>query len=216
MALTAQQVTTITATISPARMGTYISAQGFSINATALDIYIWNARVSGAFFSALQVCEVVIRNAISHALELKYGCNWPWDPNFERTLAKWYKEELKQARKGIPVGSTGKVIAELPFGFWCKMFTAGQDQHIWNAHLTTVFPFIPRPITISIARKMLYDDMEALRIFRNRIAHHEPIIGYPLAQLYGRIQRLIMLRCEETQQWLSQWEIVSATLAAPP
>jgi hypothetical protein len=216
MALTAQQTTMIMATMSPARMGTYISAKGFSINATALDIYVWNAKVSGAFFSALQVCEVVIRNSVSHALELKYGCNWPWEPNFERTLSKWYKDELIQARRGIPIGSTGKVIAELTFGFWCKMFTAGQDQHIWNAYLHTVFPFIPLPLTVPSARKMLYENMEALRLFRNRIAHHEPIIGYPLAQLQRRIERLIMLRCQETSGWLDQWEMMSALLAAPP
>ncbi|SFL48259.1 hypothetical protein [Rugamonas rubra] len=216
MALSSHQITVITSTLSPARMGTYFSATGFGAEATALDIYAWNALVSGAFFSALHVCEIVIRNAISHALELKYGSSWPWDAGFERTLSKWYKGELQLARKGIPIGSTGKVIAELKFGFWCKLFTAGQDQHIWNAHLNTVFPFLPFPLKVSTARKMLYDDMEALRGFRNRIAHHEPIFAYPLAQHQARIQRLIKLRCEQTEQWLSQWEIVTFALAARP
>jgi hypothetical protein len=113
-------------------------------------------------------------------------------------------------------GSTGEVIAELTFGFWGKMFTSGQDQHIWNAHLNTVFPFLPLPLTISAARKMLYEDMEALRGFRNCIPHHEPIIAYPLLQLHVRIRRLIMLRCHATEQWLSQWETVSAARAARP
>jgi hypothetical protein len=93
--------------------------------------------VSGAFFSTLHICEVVVRNAISHALELKYGANWPWDTGFERSLNKWAKSELHFAKHGIPIGSTGKVIAELKFAFWCRLFTAGQDQHIWNAHLHT-------------------------------------------------------------------------------
>lgn len=216
MALSPQQITAITTTISPARMGTYLSATGFGAGATALDIYVWNALVSGAFFSTLHVCEIVVRNAISHALELKYGSNWPWDARFERTLSKWYKGELQSARKGIPVGSTGKVIAELKFGFWCKLFTAGQDQHIWNAYLHTVFPYIPFPLTVPTARKMLYDDMEALRGFRNRIAHHEPIFAYPLTQHQTRIQRLIKFRCGETEDWLSHWEIVSLALAGRP
>jgi hypothetical protein len=63
---------------------------------------------------------------------------------------------------------------------------------------------------------MLYDDMEALRGFRNRIAHHEPIIAYPLAQLQDRIQRLVKVRCDKTADWLSHWEIVSLALAARP
>lgn len=216
MALSQNQINAITAAMSPARMGTYINASGFRTGATALDIYVWNALVSGAFFSALHICEVVVRNAIAHALELKYGNNWPWEAGFERSLPNGSKEALRSARQGIPIGSTGKVIAELKFAFWCRLFTTGQDQHIWNPHLRTVFPSLPFPLTVAAGRKMLYDDMEVLRGFRNRIAHHEPIIAYPLAQHHARIRRLIKLRCGETENWLSQWEAVSMALAARP
>lgn len=216
MALSQQKIAAITSTISPARMGTYLNAKGFGAGATALDIYVWNALISSAFFTSLHICEVVIRNAISHALELKYGSTWPWAPGFERSLSKWAKGELHSAKSGIPHGSTGKVVAELKFAFWCRLFTAGQDQHIWNAHLRTAFPCLPFPLTVAAGRKMLYDDMEALRGFRNRIAHHEPIFALPLAQHHARIQRLISLRCGHTQAWLAQWEIVSAVMAARP
>lgn len=216
MTLTPQQIAAVTSSLSPARLGTYLNATGFGPSATALEIYIWNALVSGALFSSLHICEVVVRNAISNALELKYGPNWPWDHWFEKTLhAKW-KTELQRAKRSIPVGSTGKVIADLKFAFWCNLFTAGQDQHIWNAHLRTVFPYAPFPMTVVAMRKQLYDDMEALRIFRNRIAHHEPIFAYPLMAYHKRIIRLIKLRCADTGLWLAQWEIVSAALAVRP
>jgi hypothetical protein len=216
MALSQQKIAAITNSLSPVRLGTYLNATGFGHKATVLDIYVWNALVSGALFSSLHICEVVMRNAISHALELKYGANWPWDSGFERTLPKWSKADLQKARNGITVGSTGKVIAELKFAFWCKLFTAGQDQHIWNVHLHMVFPFVPLPLTVAAARKKLYDDMESLRIFRNRIAHHEPIFSYPLNDCQTRIARLIKLRCGDTEQWLTQWETVSAALAMRP
>jgi hypothetical protein len=216
MAFSQNQIDAVTATISPARMGTYLHATGFGADATALDIYVWNALVSGAFFSALHICEVVVRNAIAQALELKYGNHWPWEAGFERSLPKWSKDELHSARHGMPAGSTGKVIAELKFAFWCRLFTAGQDQHIWNAYLHTVFPFLPFPLTVAAGRKMLYDDMETLRVFRNRIAHHEPVIAYPLAEHHTRIHRLIRFRCGETADWLSQWEVVRLALAAKP
>jgi len=216
MALTSQQTSAISATLSPARLGTYLNAAGATSGPTALDIYVWNALISGAFFSTLHVCEIVIRKAISHALELKYGANWPWDPGFERTLSEWFRRELQSARKSSPPGSTGKVIAEMTFGFWCHLFTARHDQHIWNAHLNTVFPFLPLPLNVPAARKMLFDDMEALRGLRNRIAHHEPIFAYPLASHQMRIERLIKLRCRQTAHWVSGWEIVTATLAARP
>nr|GEU28325.1 hypothetical protein [Tanacetum cinerariifolium] len=200
MALSQQQLTAVAASLSSARLGTYINASGFGANATPLDIYVWNALISGAFFTSLHICEVVMRNAISHALELKYGVNWPWSQGLERTLSKWSKEELQSARQGIPAGSTGKVIAELKFAFWCRLLTSGQDQHLWNANIRIVFPNLPFPMTVAAGRTMLYNDMEALRVFRNRIAHHEPIIGYPLVQYQARIQRLLKLRCAVIDQ----------------
>lgn len=216
MLLTQPQTLAITSALSPSRMGTYLHATGFGATATALDIYVWNALVSGAFFSTLHLCEVVIRNAIADALERKYGAGWPWVSNFERTLTKWTAAELRAARHGIPAGSTGKVIAELKFAFWCQLFTARHDQHLWNAHLHTVFPHLPSPLTVAAGRKMLYDDMEVLRGFRNRIAHHEPIFTYPLAGHQARIRRLIRLRCGQTEDWLAQWEAVTAAMAARP
>lgn len=216
MTVSQDQIDAITVAISPARMGTYLNAIGFGTHATAVDIYVWNALVSGAFVSALHIAEVVVRNAIAHALELKYGGNWPWDAGFERSLAKWSKVELQSAKRGAPFGSTGKVIAELKFAFWCGLFTKAQDQHLWNAHLHTVFPFLPYPLTVAAARKILYDDMETLRRFRNRIAHHEPIFAFPLARLQSRIHRLVAVRCERTANWLSEWEVVSQMLAARP
>lgn len=216
MALTPLQTSAITSTISPVRLGTYLAATGFSPEATALDIYVWNALLSGAFFSSLHICEVAIRNGIACALELKYGANWPWHPGFEQTLPADRKRDLQQARQRIPVGSTGKVIAELKFYFWCTMFTVRHDPHVWDKHLRTAFPFIPYPLTIKAARTQLYEDMESLRAFRNRVAHHEPIFTYPLAELHGRISRLVKMRCGETAEWLAQWEVVTVALAAKP
>lgn len=216
MALSPTQTAAVANTISPVRLGTYLAATGFSPGATALDIYVWNALVSGAFFSSLHICEVVMRNGVAHALELKYGHDWPWNSGFERTLTAARKADLQQARQGIPVGSTGKVIAELKFVFWCKMFTVRHDPHVWNVHLRTAFPFLPFPLTVAAARTMLYDEMEALRGFRNRIAHHEPIFAYPLDEHHMRIARLIKSRCGETAEWLAQWEVVTAALAAKP
>lgn len=214
--LTPQQHAAIVTTLSPVRMGTYINATGFSPQATALDVYVWNALVSGAFFSLLHICEVVVRNAISDAIERKFGPQWPWDTGFERTLNKKWKLELKNARQGIPVGATGKVIAELKFAFWCSMLTASHDQHIWNAFMHMAFPNLPYALSVPGARKLLHDDMETLRHFRNRIAHHEPIFAHKLAEQKARITRLINLRCRDTHGWLTQWEITNATLAARP
>lgn len=157
-----------------------------------------------------------MRNGIAHALELKYGPDWPWNVGFERTLTATRKADLQLARQGILVGSTGKVIAELKFVFWCKMLTVRHDPHVWNVNLRMAFPFLPFPLTVAAARTILYQEMEALRVFRNRIAHHEPIFAYPLDDHHKRIVRLIKNRSGETAEWLTQWEVVSTALAAKP
>lgn len=216
MQLTQQQISAITNAISPVRLGTYANATGFSAGVTPLQIYIWNAQVSGAFIPSLQICEVAIRNGIANAILRQFGAQWPWDPGFERTLPTNRKVNLQEARANIPFGATGKVIAELKFIFWCSMFTQRYDVHLWNRHLRTEFPGLPPQLTVANARAMLHQDMEKLRLLRNRIAHHEPIFHHPLADHQQRIARLIGYRCDETQRWHAQWQTLTMVLAAKP
>jgi hypothetical protein len=88
-----------------------------------LELYAWNAAISGAFMLPQQICEVAVRNAVSEALEKVYGPKWPWTPGLERSLPdpKYgfsLRKELFTARKNIPMGNTNKMIPELKFAFW--------------------------------------------------------------------------------------------------
>ena len=78
----------VRAALSAARMGTFEVAAGVQSDddPAALLLYAWNAEVSGAFLAPLHVCEVVVRNAVSDALEALYGPRWPWSATFERSL----------------------------------------------------------------------------------------------------------------------------------
>ncbi len=66
--------------LSSARMSTYETASCDS--SLALELYAWNAQVSGALLTPLHICEVVIRNAVSDVLESLYGEKWPWSAGF--------------------------------------------------------------------------------------------------------------------------------------
>ncbi|MFX7776723.1 hypothetical protein ABTJ98_22060, partial [Acinetobacter baumannii] len=70
--------------------------------------------------------------------------------------------------------TTGKVIAELRFVFWQKLFTGRHDVRLWLPHIAAAFPLAPAGNAASL-RGRIYDDLEALRRLRNRLAHHEPI-----------------------------------------
>lgn len=205
----------VTNNLSTTRLGTYISAATTAAIAP-LDLYTWNALVSSAFFSSIHICEVTIRNGISDALARKYGAEWPWNPTFEYSLGSGMQKELKGGRFRISTGSTGKVIANLKFVFWCEMFTSRHDHRLWNPYLHLEFPHLSSTLSVTEGRKQIYTEMEILRKFRNRIAHHEPIFAYPLEDHHKRIQDLIELRCLSTSKWLSEWETVSGLLATKP
>jgi hypothetical protein len=112
----------IRAALSPARMATFEAAVTMASDddPAALELYTWNAAISGALFPPLHICEVVIRNAVSDALEIIYGSCWPWSTVFERSLpnpSKGYspRADLINARRHT--SETEEVIPELNFVF---------------------------------------------------------------------------------------------------
>lgn len=220
--LTQPQTAAITNALSPLRLGTYAAAAGFSASADTLEKYMWNALLSGAFFSSLHICEVAVRNGVAAVIERQYGNNWPWSVGFETSLPNppqpYFspRRELKRARNSVAAGATGKVIAELKFAFWCEMFTSRHDGRLWKPFIFLEFPHLPMPLLPEQHRKRIYDDLTILRKFRNRVAHHEPIIADALVPNHKRIKDLVAWRCASAELWLQQWETVTATLAAKP
>jgi hypothetical protein len=220
--LTPQQMIGITTALSPTRLGTYVVAPGFSATADAFEKYQWNALVSGAFFSSIHICEVAVRNGVASVLEVLYGPAWPWNVTYENSLptpgGKNFnpRSELKRARAKMAVGATGKVIAELKFAFWCHMFTSRYQGRLWQPHIHNAFPHIPNGLTSDQARKTIWTDLDNLRVFRNRIAHHEPILAAPLAMHHQQLTQLIDWRSSDLSNWLSTWELITQTAAAKP
>jgi len=207
--------------LSAARMETFETAAGVQSDddPAALLLYAWNAKVSGAFLSPLHVCEVVIRNAIADALETVYGPRWPWSTTFERSLPdprQGYnpRQDLQNARRAG--STTGKVIPELKFVFWQKMFTGRYDTRIWNPHLRRVMPNLDPTKPVTALRQAIYSDLERIRLLRNRIAHHEPIFARALANDYQTILTLVMYRCTVTATWLDSHQNTTETIAAKP
>lgn len=213
----------VRAALSAARMSTFEAAakvQSSNDPATlALLLYAWNAEVSGAFLAPLHVCEVVIRNAVSDALEALYGPRWPWSATFERSLPdplQGYspRRDLQSARRTAQ--TTGKVIPELKFAFWQKMFTTRHDIRIWDQHLLRVLPNLDPAKPVATLRQAIYGDLERVRLLRNRIAHHEPIFSRTLAEDYQTVLMLITYRCAVTAAWMDNNQSATTLIAAKP
>lgn len=215
------QIDAVRAALSPARMATYEVAANVQDDEdiSALVLYVWNTEVSGSLLAPLHICEVVIRNAVSEALERLYGPRWPWSATFERSLPSpniGYspRRDLQTARRSSQ--TTGKVIPELKFVFWQKMFTGRHDSRIWDTHLNTIFPHATGFTSVARLRSQIYNDLEQIRLLRNRIAHHEPIFQRNLADDYSKIVRLIEYRCVLTSAWLGSNQRAINVIANKP
>lgn len=73
---------------------------------------------------------------------------------------------MRDAGPGAP---PGKVIAELPFGFWRYLSTTAHHHPLWVPYLHAAFG----PGT---ARQSVDRPVGRLHLLRNRIAHHEPLL----------------------------------------
>lgn len=80
MLASAADIRAIEGVISPQRLSTYATAQGMQNSRRVLDLFAWNAQISGAFMLPQQICEVAVQNAASEVLEAVYGPQWPWAP----------------------------------------------------------------------------------------------------------------------------------------
>src|SRR5512135_2887187 len=91
----------------------------------ALRLYEWNAQVGAAFLEVLGHLEIVLRNVMDRELRAWHQSHhlpgqWYEDPR--NVLDRYRHEDVYAAverlrREGKPE-TPGRVIAELPFGFW--------------------------------------------------------------------------------------------------
>jgi hypothetical protein len=110
----------------------------------------------------------------------------------------------------------GKVVAELKFVFWQKMFTTRHDKVIWIPQLRQAFPHAPQHTTVSALRSTIYNDVEVIRDVRNRIAHHEPIFSRDIGKEYETMHKLVSWRDPTTADWMQSIQHVSQILLRKP
>lgn len=206
--------------ISGPRFATYLRACA-NDHAAALELYHWNLEISAAFLVPLQICEVAVRNGVVEAIELVHGPNWPWSNGFIRSLPvprdpKYYNPATNLRTVAASRPTVGKVVAELNFAFWEKIFTRGQDARLWTPHFRHVFPGADPALSIAAARAQAHTALFGIRMLRNRIAHHEPIFTRNLAADHAVLTRLIEWRRPAVALWTGKIERVSALLAAKP
>ena len=168
--------------LSVPRLSTYTAACGGDIKA-AIELYQWNLEVSSALFTAVHYFEVALRNTIDVRLAKDFGGSQSWFDAPATPLSSGAKAKVRQARgRVVEAGhqvTHGRVVAELSLGFWWTLFADSYNRTLWGPSLRQAFPHA--------RRDRLHSEIDKVRLLRNRIAHHEPLIGHDLHAEYTRI-----------------------------
>lgn len=156
--------------ISSERLAAYVQyARGDKW--VAIRLYERNTEISEALYGVIQGLEVTLRNAIHNILAKKLGCT-DWYNAFP--LQDSEQETISEAKANIAkrpaVETPGRIVAELRFGFWVRLFSHPYDKSLWVPYLRTIFP-----LKLENQRTYIHGRLVELKTLRNRIAHHERI-----------------------------------------
>lgn len=166
----------------------------------AIRIYERNTLVSEAFYTPIQGLEIALRNAVHNVLAEEINERW-FDPRFKVLVGKEEKmigdakNKLKERGKTV---EPGRVVAELSFGFWTALTEKRYVDSLWIPYLHKAFP------NHKISHKECREKLRQIRILRNRIAHHEPILEWDYCKNYQNIIEIIGWIDEVSALWVQK------------
>lgn len=202
-------------TLSPDRLGTYLTAAGFD-GERALRLYVWNAKIGESFHFAIQGVEVGLRNCINTALCVRFGGDWWKDGTFLGKLDHERKKDLATATQRINNRNaplcTAQIVANLSFGFWVGMLQPRYNPEIWSHELRNSFPNFP----LDKSRYDLAASAKRVADLRNRIWHHEPVFRMNLSDEFREAMILLTWICPVKAKWVRENSSVMALLRIRP
>ena len=175
----------------------------------AVDLYRWNLQVSEAFLPALSCLEISMRNSMHEQLTAKYHrADWwmsaPLDQHEIYALQRAW-DDVRRRKEIVP--RTDDIVAELSFSFWVSLLSRQYDRRFWVPALHKAFPHYHG------SRRLLHDNLDAMRRFRNRVMHHEPVHHRHLAADHAKIYTLLGYIEPEAVAWLREFDRVPEILA---
>ena len=167
------------AALSLERFARYVSWAGGD-REQALALYTLNTQLSEALYTPLQVLELTLRNRIHTTMAAAHGERW-----FEvdgLLQAPHQREQVEVALAGLANDNKephpGRVVAALTFSFWTAMMSPAYEAQ-WRSTLSAI---AIKSDGRRLSRKQLSRPLTPIRILRNRIAHHEPILHWNLVK----------------------------------
>lgn len=160
---------------STARLNRYLIACKRN-RSKALSLYRHNVKLCQKFYGILNIFEIVLRNAINRHYQshfddqdwIRHQCEdggmlerAPQRTEIERTI-----NMLEHQGKY----SNDRLVSSVTFGFWTYLFNRIPFRN-GGMSLLQIFP----NRTPGLAQRPIYNELQEIKAFRNRIAHHEAI-----------------------------------------
>ncbi len=219
----AADLVNIQAHLTPHRLEKYLKLCGDDLVA-AVRLYVWNSAISSAFNFPLQAAEVALRNALDRELSTTYCASWYDDVAFLdldatskeprlRRLVEDAKTKLRNRKKPI---DPPHMVAALDFGFWTNLVGRHTEPALWAPALHRAFPHYVSITGSRLKRNPIAAKIDGLRAFRNRIAHHEPILHRDLSADFDSILSVCSWMFCDLREWVEYHSSVPMVLAARP
>lgn len=205
--------------ISAERFESYLRHAGGDPG-TACVWYEWAAELTSASFELVQYVEVMLRNAIDEQLRLHCDENRSCIPWFLTPLSadKKSQEEIDRTveavrirlrKKHARMDTRDQIVAGLSFGFWAELLNSRQEN-LWRSATHKAFPHS------SGRRSDVAAKVFALRVFRNRLAHHDSLLALDVRFHVDQMIEVAGWIDPDAAAWLRSVERVSAVHARRP
>lgn len=218
--------------LSAARLSTYLAAASGS-RQSALALYEWNLQAACAIQQDLCHLEIGLRNAYDGAIRAHWTAASDWtkqpavlfppaprrrggkgagNPRAIVDVNAKARELLIKARldAGGATAQPGKVIAELSFGFWRYLSAKNHEKTLWVPYLHHAFPAGTHRAHDVDAR------IGSLHTLRNRVAHHEPLLGVNLCKHLADVTVLAALISPDLGAYITATTRIPQAIAERP
>lgn len=195
-------------------------------------MYEWNVAAGQALMRDIAHFEVALRNAYDAAISAAWPhqVHWLLHPESPAVMPIWRTKEIQGMKRGSDVNfitrknvdsaikrcgyahaTSGKVLAELTFGFWRQLTTKAMEKSVWVPYLHKAFP----PGT---SRALVDTRIAAVNELRNRIAHHEPLFTTTADPniVHANMMQCLLLLAPDVHTYVAGSSTAAQLLAAKP
>jgi hypothetical protein len=153
-------------------------------NYNNLKEYRENILLSKSFYIPLSIVEISLKNSLNNYFVNTIGTNWLFDKNFIKpqlqnkiNSAIVILEQNNKLYKKNKQINQNNLVSELSFGFWIMLLKKPYQQYLRYNDLKKIFPNLPSKKDKSINRHFVFTKLNNIRLFRNKVFHHDKIIG---------------------------------------